>query len=394
MKVLYITDNYLDSNSGGNFANRAFVNAFSEIADTCLLLYPDRGQEIRNYLNKKIIIKGIPNKKNNINKLLDIYRGKINQYIDTAIPEIRSFDPEIVVFDGSTCSSGLIKKIKSLGFKAITIHQNYEIEYYNGTPPSLLWRIPFMHYLKKAEREAVQLSDLNLTLTSQDAELLRLHYDSNRIAKLRTLGCFESKPTSEIKTISSEFNNSRQQAENVLVFAITGSLCSHQTETSLIPFIKYTYPSLLEKLSANKLFVAGRNPSSKLIEACAKYPTIDLIANPADMQLILDQADIYICPIDVGGGLKLRVMDALKAGLPVIAHAVSARGYDAFIKAGFLFVYDDKQSFLESLELLLAQRFKGRLEKEEIKRLYLSMFSFESGIRRLKDFLFDSRLMD
>jgi hypothetical protein len=42
MKVLYISDNFPDSPSGGNFANRAFVNAFSELADKCLLLYSDK----------------------------------------------------------------------------------------------------------------------------------------------------------------------------------------------------------------------------------------------------------------------------------------------------------------------------------------------------------------
>ena len=258
----------------------------------------------------------------------------------------------------------------------------------------MLWRIPFMHYLKKAEREAVQLSDLNLTLTSQDADLLQLHYASDKFAKIKTLGCFESMPASGNINNSFNLSFSRLNNETNLNFAITGSLCSHQTEVSLKPFLINSYPDLLKTLPTHRLSIAGRNPSRKLKMICSKYCGISIIANPADMQSIIDHSDIYICPINVGGGLKLRVMDALKAGLPVLAHAVSSRGHDAFKKAGFLFEYEDEQSFLESLKLLLTSRCEGRLEREKIKRLYASIFSYESGVNRLKELLINFKLTE
>jgi glycosyltransferase involved in cell wall biosynthesis len=112
------------------------------------------------------------------------------------------------------------------------------------------------------------------------------------------------------------------------------------------------------------------------------------------MQSVVDQAEVYICPVGVGGGLKLRIMDAFKAGLPVLVHAVSARGYDEFKKAGYLYIYDDQESFEESLKLLLSERSKGRLDKVKIKQLYCSIFSYESGARRLKELLIDFKLID
>ena len=64
--------------------------------------------------------------------------------------------------------------------KVITIHHNYEMEYYKGTPPNILWRIPLLHFMRKAERSAVLLSDLNLTLTTQDTSLLEHTYGSGQ----------------------------------------------------------------------------------------------------------------------------------------------------------------------------------------------------------------------
>jgi len=380
MKVLFITNNLLDGNGGGSFASRSFVNAFSEVADTCLLVYPDKGKNIRPYIDHRIILHSIEDK-NKLTRFIDIYRGKINRYEHAVIPILATFKPDLIVFDGSLTSAGLIKIIRSQVNKIIVIHHNFEMEYYKGTPPSIFWRFPFMYHLKNAERDAFQNSDLNLTLTNQDSNLLRLNYDSEGISKTEKWGCFE--PISTSDSLIKENDSTKKK----ITFAITGSLGSYQTEVSLIPFLKYIYPNLLKTLPESKLIIAGKNPSYKLIKECAKHPSINLIPNPEDMQLVICRADVYICPTNVGGGLKLRVMDGLKAGLPVLTHLVSARGYDDFKKAGCLFEYDNEQSFIQSMESILKEKEKGNLNKVEIQKLYWSLFSFESGVQKLRDLL-------
>lgn len=387
MRIIYIADNYLDNNSGGSFANRAFINAFAEIADSLIMFYPDKSQNIRKYIHKKAVIKAIPKNKGNFRKLIDIYLGKINWYSKSFIANIKSFAPDIVVFDGSRSSVGLIEPIKLLGIKVITIHHNYEIEYFKGTPPPLLWRFPFMYYMEKAEYNAVRLSDLNLTLTVQDTELLKIHYDSNRNAKFAQLGCFESFPGSDNKNTISEKSNVNLAPNEDICFAITGSLSSYQTEISIVPFIKDIYPLLLGKFPNSRLLIAGRDPSIKIVNACKPFDSISIIPNPDDMQSIINQANVYICPTSVGGGIKLRIMDAFKAGLPVLTHVVSARGYDDFKNAGYLFEYEDQKTFEQSLEIILTKLNENNFDKRRIKELYDSIFTFEAGVSRLKELI-------
>ena len=59
MRVLFFTHHYLDDNSGGSFASRAYINAFTEIADTCMLMYPDRGIPVSDFIHNKCILKGV-----------------------------------------------------------------------------------------------------------------------------------------------------------------------------------------------------------------------------------------------------------------------------------------------------------------------------------------------
>ncbi len=389
MRVLFITHHYLDDNSGGSFASRAYVNAFTEIADSCMLMYPDRGIPITDFIHKKCILKGVQNNRNNIQKVIDIYRGRIHRYSKVMIAQIKVFKPDVVVFDNSRTTAGMLKKVKKLGVKTITIHHNYEMEYYRGTKPSVLWRAAFMHFMEKAERTAVQRSDLSLTLTDEDISLLQLHYDPLKTKKIAKLGSFES------TTNSTSTNNKEQNkfSEKNLCFAITGTLGTYQTEVSVIPFLENEYTELLKILPESKLIVAGRDPSDKMIIACSIYPGIELIANPEDMQKIIALADVYICPTCVGGGLKLRVMDGLKAGLPVLTHAVSARGYDDFSKANCMFVYENKETFKVSLVKLLKEQSQGNLDSNKIKTIYKSVFSFEAGVNRLKEILFQNGII-
>jgi len=391
MKVLFFTHHYLDDNSGGSFASRAYINAFTEIADSCMLMYPDRGIPIKDFIHKNCILKGIPNRRNNIQKVIDIYKGKIHRYSDIMISQVEEFKPDIVVFDNSRTTAGMLNEVKKTGVKTITIHHNYEMEYYSGTKPSIAWRIPFMYYMEKAERTAVQKSDLNLTLTDEDIKLLQVHYDTQKRKKIVKLGSFES--VIDSMSINSGDKDTTKKTGKTLYFVITGTLGSYQTEMSVIPFLENEYPELLKLIPESKLIIAGRNPSDKMIDVCLKYPSIELIANPESMMEIMACADVYICPTCVGGGLKLRIMDGLKAGLPILTHVVSARGYEEFQNANCLFSYENTDSFRISLKRLISEKDKGNLDPKTIKDLYNSIFSFEAGVKRLGGILKQNELI-
>jgi hypothetical protein len=377
MKVLFITNHYLDESGGGSFASRAFANAFAVLAEECVILYPDRGKSIEKYIHPKYKLIGVPNTKGQIHKLLDIYIGKIHRFKKIAMKQISIFLPDIVVFDNSRCSAGLIELVKQKRITTITIHHNYEMEYYRGTPPNIFMRIPFIYYMQRTEKASVLLSDLNLTLTCEDAELLKHNYAEGVDISITSLGCFEyssnclQMPTSRIRNLN-------------LKFVITGSLNETQTEISLIPFLEDIYPNLLETYPDSELIIAGKNPTNNIKTICSKFPSIKLIANPEDMQEIISNSDIYICPTSVGGGIKLRIMDGLKGGLPVITHKVSARGYEVFHENGCMFIYNNKSTFANELNRLVELRQNNKLSSEWIQDTYNANFSFKSGTDRLK----------
>ena len=79
-----------------------------------------------------------------------------------------------------------------------------------------------------------------------------------------------------------------------------------------------------------------------------------MIPNPESIDDIITDSDIYLCPTRLGGGIKLRVMDGLRLGIPVITHSCSARGYDYFIDKPYFKVFDICLQFTEKLQELIA----------------------------------------
>lgn len=368
MKILYITNNYLKGTSGAVYASKAFVNCFAALSEEMTVLYPFKTGYEATDIDPKVTLVPIDDRRSKIKKTIDFLLGNIHRY-RTDIPKFfNSQIYDIAVFDTSVVSFRLIKKAKKAGLKCLCIHHNFQIEFIkDDTPWYQLPLLLFWTYF--SEKEAVRNSDLNLTLTQTDAESLKDQYDIN--GNFYVLGVCDFLR----KEYIAEFQEN-QLGHN---FIITGQLASIQTENSLVPWLDSYFPILKELCPDCSLVVAGRSPSTRLLNKC-KELGVTIIPSPESMKPILDSGDYFICPTSLGSGLKLRNMDGLRAGMQVLTHEKSARGYEEMINEGVMYVYNDIESFKHQLSLML----QSTKSKQDVLNSYKSHFSLDSGISRLK----------
>lgn len=367
-RVLFITHHYLFGNGGGVFASRAYINAFCELSESVTLLYPIKNDEAAEGLNPKVKCIPVSYDKPKALKFLDLLFGRLHRYFGCIEKYLASGEYDTVVFDTSLVTWKNIDKAKQYGAKVITIHHNYQYEYCRDNTKGIV-KLLTLFWIKRYERNAVRKSDLNFTLTKEDKALLKEHYDSADTSLIEVLGVFEPerRVLPNIKTKTRGGN-----------YIITGSLSAMQTYESLKEWIKNYFPILKSQEGFNSLTIAGKEPSEKLLDLCRRNG-ITVVANPVSMDEVLENADVYICPVSLGGGLKLRIMDGLLFGLPVVSHQVSVRGYDSFLGT-CLFGYDDEQSFDKALKNACGIQLSG----EEIQQHYFKTFAFQEAIQHLK----------
>lgn len=363
-KVLLITHHYLDGNGGGCYASRAYINAFAELYDLTLL-YPVRDGREALAINGNVHQIPVSYDKSRWGKLADLLVGRVHRYFKVMKNiDLSTFD--MVVFDTSMVSFRLIEQARKCGCKTICIHHNYQYEYFRDNTKFPLSQ-PTLYWCKRYEGDAVRLCDLNLTISRQDQLSLKNQYGGDK--PFEVLGCFEYEKKAE-PVLASQDRTTKK-------FVISGNLSSPQTAAPLMAWLQQYWPLLVQTYSEAQLTITGKNSSARLIRKCAELG-IRVVPSPKDISQVVREADYYICPTDMGGGLKLRIMDGLKVGLPVLTHEVSARGYDAF-RGKCLFVYSDSESFMKALK----ETCSCSCSPAEIVSLYRESFSFESGRQRL-----------
>lgn len=368
MKVLIVTYNYLTGYGGGPFWARACINAFSALFDDVTLLYPVReGEKAPDGLTSRVQRIGVTDPVPRPVKLARIlFKGVMHRF-ERPFRELLSKERfDLIVFENSKCSSRIIRDARSSGARIVVVHDNYEREYTRDNTPLLLLPL-ILPAVVRSEREAVRMADLNLVLTPDDLRLLQQRYGG----KIALWGAFEYGPSRPM--LPAEVQDP--------VFAITGNLGARQTVSSLIPFLSDYYPILKEVVPGVRLIVAGKDASDAMKDRLEAVGA-EFIDTPADMSSVLARARYYLCPVHCGGGLKLRVMDGLRQGLPALVHRVSARGYEAF-QGKSLFVYDSPESFRSALTELL----QCRETPAGCRKLYDSIFSFDAGVERLRNLL-------
>lgn len=367
-KILFISSLNLNRRDGGSLATLGYYNALCK-------LYPGKVDIImpkEDCYGKFTNAIGIP--KRNVFDLFcnfSIHRGYrfLKNYI-------RKYGHEysICIINISRTAGDLMDEFRAVGLKTIVIHHNYEVEYtMDNKHMYTLWGLcPLL--VSKIESNAYKKADVNCFLTISDMESISKAYGSTE-GRNYLLGVFEKELTT--------YTFSKSENNNIMVF--TGSMCDYQTYHSAVLFEKEYFPILIKKYPNLKMIIAGRNPHNSIWRFQQKYPKfITVISNPPNMDVVLEQASIFLCPTCIGSGIKLRIMDGLKKGLPVLVHRISARGYEAFESKPYFQVYDDERTFITGLDIITTYIKNTKNYKNIIIQDYCAYFGFESGVQKMK----------
>ncbi len=85
-------------------------------------------------------------------------------------------------------------------------------------------------------------------------------------------------------------------------------------------------PGVLQQEPRVKLTLVGRNPPPWLVNRAIRMPRVELCANVPDVRPYLARAGMMVVPLRIGGGSRLKILEALASGLPVVATRVAAEG--------------------------------------------------------------------
>lgn len=313
-------------------------------------------------------------KRDRLTSLFGMLDGQLGRFAKPALKELMTGKYDMCIFNGGREAGWVVNRLKNRSVKFVTIHHNLEIEYCMDTKHTVTLGGKYDGFVKRQERNAYMKSDLNLFLTEQDLRTFEKIYGSTN-AKNVVIGTYDFKIADIIQlqeTASSEYD-----------IVISGSLKTYQTEHGIRDFMDNYYDIVLKYIPNVRILITGRDPSQRILayaEQHAKH--IKVVPSPIDIHAEVRKAKIFLCPTDIGGGLKLRAMDGLKNGLPIIVHAVSSRGYDSYFNKPYFNIYNDKESFEKGLTSSLNYIKSQENISNVINSEYYKYFGYKAGKQR------------
>jgi glycosyltransferase involved in cell wall biosynthesis len=105
-----------------------------------------------------------------------------------------------------------------------------------------------------------------------------------------------------------------------------GSLDWRANQDGLKFLVERVFPFVRAALPHAQLEVVGRKPPPWLVRQLAATPGVHLTADVADVRPFLRQATVMAVPLRVGGGSRLKILEALASALPVVSTTIGAEG--------------------------------------------------------------------
>ncbi len=88
------------------------------------------------------------------------------------------------------------------------------------------------------------------------------------------------------------------------------------------------FPAVRDQYPAAMLCLVGRNPPESLRRTAAAKPSVELHADVPDVRPFLAEASVMVVPLRIGGGSRLKILEALAAGTPVVSTRIGAEGLE------------------------------------------------------------------
>ena len=117
--------------------------------------------------------------------------------------------------------------------------------------------------------------------------------------------------------------NGAEEAPATLVF--TGSMDWYPNEDAILYFIAEILPELRREVPGASLAVVGRDPTERLRAACAAVG-VRVTGTVTDVRPYVAEAAVYVVPLRVGGGTRLKIFEALAMAKAVVATRIGAEG--------------------------------------------------------------------
>jgi glycosyltransferase involved in cell wall biosynthesis len=153
----------------------------------------------------------------------------------------------------------------------------------------------------------------------------------------------------------------------------TGGMNMFANRDAVLHFLREIWPRLSALVPDVRFIAVGQDPPGELLAAAESDARIVATGFVPDIRPFVAQASVYVVPLRVGGGTRLKVLDAMAMGKALVSTSVGCEGID--VRPGeHVLVADSADRFAEVTAGLLRdgprRQALGRAARERVESCY------------------------
>jgi sugar transferase (PEP-CTERM/EpsH1 system associated) len=270
---------------------------------------------------------------------------------------------------------------KTLPCPAVIFTHNVEAEIWRrhaetkaSVPARWLYRLQHKRMLR-FEEDTLRRFDGILAVSDADRETFARLYPE-----------VAAKPTWVVRTgVDTEYfvPSGEVAAGPHLVF--TGSMDWLPNEDAMLYFCHDILPLIREQEPAVTLSIVGRAPTPA-VRALAEANRIHITGRVDDVRPYMDEAAVYIVPLRIGGGTRLKIFEAMAAGKAVVSTTIGAEGLPV-VAGEHALIADEPRAFADAVLSLLGDRAERRKLEAAARSLVVEHYDWSAVAGELDEAL-------
>jgi glycosyltransferase involved in cell wall biosynthesis len=161
-------------------------------------------------------------------------------------------------------------------------------------------------------------------------------------------------------------NNSKNSivSYNCPSILFVGNFAYEPNVDAALYFSRHIFSLILKDVPNAKLFLVGNAPPPEICSLTSKNRQIEVTGRVASLIPFYKDADIVVCPLRIGGGVKVKVLEALAYGKAIVSTSIGAQGLD-LSTCQALTVADEVADFAKNVVRFLLHPEERRIQERE-----------------------------
>ena len=142
-------------------------------------------------------------------------------------------------------------------------------------------------------------------------------------------------------------------------------------------------PLIWQKKGSVKFYVVGKNPSAVVKNLAGRDTRVIVTGRVDDVRSYIQRSHVFIVPLRIGGGTRLKILEAMSMGKAVVSTTIGAEGIK-YTDGENILLADEPQAFADKTVSLLNDRARSLQIGAEARHFVRGRYDWDTIGRKLK----------